>query len=58
MPVVRQLHWKGLTPQLIVIATLVLLLVVYVVFPKLVIIRYFLVALWFYFIFMHNNTPD
>jgi tetratricopeptide (TPR) repeat protein len=48
MTVVSQLHWKGLTMQLIVIAALVL--VAYVAFPNLKIIRYFLVAAWFYFI--------
>jgi tetratricopeptide (TPR) repeat protein len=49
MPVVRQLHWKGLTPQFIVLAALVLVL--YVVFPKLGIIRDFLIAALAYFIF-------
>jgi hypothetical protein len=51
IPVVRQLPWKGLTPQLIVIAALVFVIVVYLGFPKLGITLYFLVALWVYFIF-------
>jgi tetratricopeptide (TPR) repeat protein len=49
MPVVRQEHWRGVTSQLIVIAALVL--VVYMVFPKLGIIREFLIATLVYFIF-------